>query len=51
MNDRSTQRELTKFFIIIFFFAAALAALKVYDLRTNQIQRLGSTIFSRFLGK
>lgn len=51
MEQNLTQRELTKYFVIIAVFIALLTGLKIYDNRTGEIGKIGQTIFSRFLGK
>lgn len=51
MEKNLTQRELTKYFVIIVVFGILLAGLKTYDNRTGEIGKIGRTVFSRFLGR
>ena len=51
MENNLTQRELTKYFVIMAIFVGILVSLKIYDNRTGEIGKVGQTIFSRFLGK
>lgn len=49
MNDKTTQRDLTKFFLIAFLLLVTLFGLKMYDTKTNEVDKLGTKIFSKFL--
>jgi uncharacterized membrane protein len=49
MESNLAQRELLKFTVIVVIFAGILTGLKIYDTKTNEIQKLGSTVFSKIL--
>jgi hypothetical protein len=49
MEQNLAQRELLKFTIIVVVFAGILTGLKIYDHKTNEVQKLGATLFSKVL--
>jgi hypothetical protein len=51
MNDQHLRKDIITFFIVIIVLFGFLAGLKYYDYKYGEIDKLGTSLYTRFVHK
>lgn len=51
MNNSIIKKDVITFFVVYLFLFGVLAAIKLYDLRTGVIDKIGSKIYGKVVSK